>query len=650
MRRLGLAIFVVVLASACSSPAPVTTLHDLHQPATLPSPPTLTQDFYALPFPNNLRIEADGTIDLSAYPRREGLLTQYVDAVDEDMRGFGTNGGIYFRFDGAVDPTTLPADSNATLSADASAFVVDVTPSSPTFGQKRPVIVHYVDAQYDYIGPHWVCLLPFPGVPLREKTTYAAILTSGIKGVDGKVVQRAPDFTAAMGRASSDPKIAAEQVVLAPLTTWQATQPGLADRIINATVFTTVDATSMMTTLRKAVYDQAPEPTLENLKYTDFDKLKIAHTYEGTFQGPNFQEGTPPYSDTGGELVFNAQGIPQMQRLESSLRVAMSIPDDVMPDDGWPVVIYAHGTGGDYRSFLGDGSGSGVALITNSDGSPITRMAMISMDQVLHGPRAPMTDADLAFFNLNNIRAARTNVKQGALDDFQLLRLIKNINVGAAPTTGAPIRFNPKKIYFKGHSQGGLTGPLFLAAEPEVQAAILSGAGGGIILALLNKTKPVNIPMLVSAILADPIDQFHPLLSLVQLYFEDSDPINYARLLFQEPASGMAKKPIFQSLGLIDNYAPVPVIKALGMAIGVQPITPILDPIDGLDFVNLQWGSPPTQDNVGGSAVTGVLLEYNQKKGSDGHFVIFDIPAAAHQSNRFLGTHSVTGTALLTPP
>ena len=75
-------------------------------------------------------------------------------------------------------------------------------------------------------------------------------------------------------------------------------------------------------------------------------------------------------------------------------------------------------------------------------------------------------------------RRARDNPKQGALDDFQLLRLVKAIDVAAAPTTGAPIKFDPARIYFKGHSQGGLTGPLFLAAEPEVKAAVLSGAGG----------------------------------------------------------------------------------------------------------------------------------------------------------------------------
>jgi coproporphyrinogen III oxidase len=72
------------------------------------------------------------------------------------------------------------------------------------------------------------------------------------------------------------------------------------------------------------------------------------------------------------------------------------------------------------------------------------------------------------------------------------------------------MKFDTSKIYFKGHSQGGLTGPLFLVAEPEVKAAILSGAGGDLIYSLLNKTEPNNIPKIVQGLVHDPADEFHP--------------------------------------------------------------------------------------------------------------------------------------------
>jgi len=275
---------------------------------------------------------------------------------------------------------------------------------------------------------------------------------------------------------------------------------------------------------------------------------------------------------------------------------------------------------------------------------------LIGTDQVLHGPRAPAgTDVDTAFFNFLNLPAAHDNAKQGALDAFQVVRLIHVVNQ-TLPTTGKLLKFDVSKIYFKGHSQGGLTGPLFLSAEPEVKAAVLSGAGGALIESLLHKTEPVNIPQVVGALLHDPADEFHPLLSLIQGYFEDTDPVNYGRLLFREPPAGLQPKNIFQTLGITDHYTPIPNIETLALGMGVQPAGPQLTPFDGLAFTTTQWGTAPISGNVAGGQATGVLLEYTAPAGHDGHFVVFDVPAAISQSNRFLATHAATGTATLTAP
>jgi hypothetical protein len=45
-----------------------------------------------------------------------------------------------------------------------------------------------------------------------------------------------------------------------------------------------------------------------------------------------------------------------------------------------------------------------------------------------------------------------------------------------------------------------------------------------------------------------------------------------------------------------------------------------------------------------------VLLEYRAPEMRDGHFVIFDVPEAVRQSNRFLASHAVTGIAKLDNP
>lgn len=627
-------------------------MHDLHQPATPVIQPSLTDDFYTLPYPNDLHLGANGELDLSRYPQQEPgtILADYVAAFDT-IEGAGTNSGIYFRFDGAIDPASLPQDANASVDAASTAFLVDVTPGSPTYGMKHPLKMRFTELAYDFIGPFWLAMLPFPGLPLREKTTYAAVLTDGIKAKDGGAVVRAKDFDAVMGSAG-DAQVTAARAAYKPLTDWLGTQPGLSAHVINATVFTTGDFTSIMFKLRAAVLAQAPNPQLADLKYDGEDQAGVDDIYEGTYQGPNFQTGTAPYlSGKGGDLAVDADGNPKIDHLET-LRVAMTIPKGApMPAAGWPVVLYAHGTGGNYKSFINDGSGSAAALIKDSSGQVITRMAMISIDQVVHGTRVPPgTDYDLAFFNLKNLPAFRANPKQGALDDFQLLRLSKNIDVAAAPSTNAPIKFDPAHIYFKGHSQGGLTGPLFVAAEPEEKAAIFSGAGGVIIYALLDKTEPVNIPAVVGALFHDPVDEYHPVLNLAQAYAESSDPENYAKYYFREPPAQFAAKPIYQSLGIVDHYTPIPVIKALALAMGVQPVGPQLLPIEGLDLAGQTWATAPVQNNVAGGAATGVVLEYTAPAGDDGHFVVFDVPAAVQQSNRFLGTHVVSGTATLTTP
>jgi len=83
---------------------------------------------------------------------------------------------------------------------------------------------------------------------------------------------------------------------------------------------------------------------------------------------------------------------------------------------------------------------------------------------------------------------------------------------------------------------------------------------------------------------------------------------------------------------------------------GVQPAGPQLQTIDDLPLTTTQWGSAPITGNVAGGQATGVLLEYTAPAGDDGHFVVFDVPDAVAQSNRFLASHAATGTARLDPP
>lgn len=598
-------------------------------------------DFFALPWPSDARVKTDGNgrkhLDLTGLYNPGSAVGDYLQIfAADDLTGFGTSSAVFFRFDAPIDPGSLPPSAADSIAPGSTAMIVDVTPKSPTFGRRQPLRARFRHEHGDYIGDDWLALLPEPGFPLREKTTYAALLTDGIRTKNGGAPVRA------------DSRFTMPAVSL-PLDIDPA-------HVVVATVFTTGDFTHTMRELRESTYRYVPDPPLAaDFEYAGAERNGAYDIYEGTYTAPNFQEGDTPYLRNGGRIHLGDDGKPQPVRMES-LRFALTVPRAKMPPGGWPIVLYAHGTGGDYRSFIDDRSALAAANVRDDNGNTVSQMAMIGIDQVLHGPRDP-TDNDpaITFYNFQNIPAARDNVKQGAADDFTLLRLIENMDVASAPSTGNPIKFDKNRIYFKGHSQGGTTGPLFLAFEPKVKVAILSGAGAALILALLNKTEPVDIPSVVRAIVNEDIDEYHPLLTLIQWYLESADPGNYARYFFREPPVNQMPKQIYQSMGVTDHYTPIPTIKALALAMGVQPATPTWEPIETLPLTPLTWAPPPLSRNVQNGTVTGVLGEYKVPVRSDGHpaydghFVVFNHPDAVRQSNRFLASHAATGTAVLVP-
>ena len=92
-------------------------LFDLHEPATPIATPTATDDFYALPFPNALRVRDDGTVNLDRYARVGGQIDDYVATIDQSPARF-QNVGIFFRLDGPsirrrCPPTPTPRSPTA---------------------------------------------------------------------------------------------------------------------------------------------------------------------------------------------------------------------------------------------------------------------------------------------------------------------------------------------------------------------------------------------------------------------------------------------------------------------------------------------------------------------------------------------------------
>jgi pimeloyl-ACP methyl ester carboxylesterase len=426
----------------------------------------------------------------------------------------------------------------------------------------------------------------------------------------------------------------------APVRAWLSERPSGSPEIALASVFTTQNPVREMFTLYEAI-QALPEPTPREVVSVGVQRARTNYElFRGRYSAPRFQEGEIPYKNQGGAIRFDEAGAPIVQG-EENLRFSLSVPADdelPMPEGGWPVVLYAHGTGGNYESYYrGD-----VALTLARQG-----LAVLSIDQIHHGERdggqcdGPVNYAQcvsLLFFNFLIPEAGRDNVRQSALDFVSLTRLVPHIDLPAELSDeGRAVKLNPNKVMFMGHSQGGLNGPLFMAIEPKVLGGVLSGAGSNIAISLEQKTKPFNLNAIVRAALGlpagEPLDRWHPSLSLLQTFLEPGDSANFGRFWFAEPAEGHVAKSVFMTVGLQDEFTPPDTTFALATSGRVPLIEPIFQPIEALDFLGVEsTGLPPFSANVADGSATAGLAQFE----TQGHYVVFESASAKERYGKFL--------------
>ncbi|MCS6800042.1 MAG: hypothetical protein NZ898_16250 [Myxococcota bacterium] len=583
--------------------------------------------FFDLPWPTDVRRTAAGTVDVRGFPNptRNELLQRYIDAVGAELRGWGTQGAIYFRFEAPVDPASLPADARASLEPGASVQLVDVDPESPERGRRHPIVVSFRAEPTRFWPAHTLAVRPVLGMPLRGGRRYAAVVTRAVRPASGGTFERSADFDALLAGNDADPAVHAARAMHAEAIDALEDAGIPRDQLLSIAVFKTQDPLTELDAVRDWLVVNVEAPRAHVGAWRAREANAQFEVLEGRY-GPHpvFQHGDPPYTTPGsGAFRFDA-GVP-MLAAETTLRFALSIPTTPMPDSGYPIVLYAHGTGGDYRSFVADGTAAQLASVG---------LAVLGIDQVLHGERNPGgVSPEVAFFNFVNPHAARDNARQAGVDLLQLARLVETLEVPAriAARDGRPIRFDAGRVFAFGHSQGGLNVPLALAVDDRIGAAVLSGAAGTLAVALLEKTQPLDVRGVVQAVLGLPgsspqaafeREHFvleHPVITLLQTWIEAADPVNYAARVHREPRAGFTPRSVLQTEGLLDEYATPNGVESLAAAMGNPIVEPLVRPVLALELQGLAPIAPPVHANVARGRATAGLIQLP----ADGHFAAF---------------------------
>lgn len=633
---------------------------------SLPAPDATPAVIGSLPFPCDLYFDGgkpadgDGTLLASGATIGAGVIAQTNTASIEDaldlLDGFGTTTAVYFFVSGAIDPASLPATPVLSPSLSDAVFCAEAGTAVPV-----PIALKF---DFDTRIRHVLAVLPLPGRPLKAKTTYTCVVRRGVTGA-GEPVEPWPEWVSVRDAASANPDADA---IFDPVVAVLAAAGVPASEIAAMTVFTTQSTTDDLLRIRDVVLPGLPTPTADltsrpELVFQGAERLTallgptghdhLGAVATGFYDSPRFQtldpNGPGPLHDlplpptfvdcaegfecettderftrdpSGNPIVIDAPKIP----------FTVAVPNGARPPDGWPVIIQQHGLGGQRDTVLGfaeedatrgfasigiDAAQHGYRLFECGPGAPCGQDTANAVggtaipdgfaDGAFAGFDVSFLAVNLGFFQaFHNFLGIRDNFRQTYADLLSLVRLIQGHSIDAALGTA----LDASRIFYMGHSLGGLMGSGFVPVDTTLKAALLNATGGGLTSQLfVNSSIGAGAFELVNGILGlDPAnvgDQFAFLPNLTQTVLDPADGINSAGLLLAPTPHNVIQVEDFG-----DQVVPNQSNEALAVAAGLQIFDPFVQNLHQSPFM---LPVAPTvrmiRGNAAGGTVTAALLQ-----------------------------------------
>jgi len=593
-----------------------------------------TSDFLAAPFPSDELRAADGSVSMAGFSDHHvDLVQKAVALIQRDARGFSTSGGVHFSLTAALDPAQLP-DAAGSVAAGAGVFLIALDTL-----QRTPAEVTFAQDGGPFGAPNLLSVVPVQGFPLRPDTDYAAVVLRSELDSSGK--RLGVSLSMAQLAAGDLPPHAAA----AYLTAVRALQKAAISDLAGVAVFHTGSPAAQLAAVRDdALSRPLPQPKAPLALHEVFDDYCV---YGSTIDMPDYQSGSPPFTDAGGGWRFDAQGHPILQRAEES-NLWVTIPRQPMPASGYPAAIFVRTGGGGDRPLVDRGpqAAEGQPAITPGTGPALwfarAGFAGVQVDGPLGGLRnTTHADEQFLIFNVTNPEALRDNIRESAMELIVLAHALPGftIDASACPGAAAAARLDATQLALMGHSMGATIAPLAVANEPMFKALLLSGAGGSWIENVLYKNKPVYVLSLAEALLGytnRALTAGDPVLTLVQWAAEPGDPQVYAR--------SIAPRHVLMMQGIVDNYILPRIANALSIPLGLDlagaeldtqvagqtPLSSLL-PLAGL----LRIGYPAAGNAAG---FTAVVSQHPGDGIEDGHEVVFQTDPPKRQYRCFLQT------------
>jgi hypothetical protein len=646
----ALASSVVCLLASCA-------------PAVVEGPPfamdfARASSFYDAPFPSD-DLVVDGKVHVDiANANDVAIVDSSLALITRDAHGFSQAGAIYLRAGAALDVKSLPADVWHSIDDDASVFLVSL-PLVPGHVVHHPVEVAYLDDGGPFGDAHLLAILPLQGAPLLAHTTYAAVVRSSARYVDGSAPSASPAL--ATLRANKTPRGMSDDVAHEYRAALDALAHAGVDDVAALTVFTTDDRAPDVTAVRAdaLAHHAIAAPAASSMTLTDtFDGYCV---FQSTISVPVYQHGVAPYSSSGGDWHFDEAngGAPIFDHAEQA-RIFVTVPrTTAMPSSGWPTVVFiGTGAGGD-RALVDRGvcSTAGFGTADKPGTGPAQEFARVGwagvqIDGDLEGIRnIGGGNEDLNVFNVFNPPALRDNVRQSALEISLLPSMLASLQLDASSCAGASASFSVDhdKLALMGHSMGAWIAPLVLASEPAFKTAILSGAGASYVENIMDKQLPLAVRPIAEELLGystsgRKLTPFDPALTIFQWAQDPSD----AQIYDVEFARQHSGRNVLMLQGIVDHYILPTIANATSLAMGLDLAGPPLDDNNAelralgdqvplaklLPLVGQKAVALPAAGDDG--ATTGIVVQNPGDAIEDGHEVNFQTATPKSEYRCFL--------------
>ena len=631
----------------------------------------LPETFFDFPFPSDLRLKADGTADVTGFPNPKDIeIVADLTRLAGEHPGFPVMPVAYFRF---TEPLA-PRSEQDVIAAEAGApvMLVDVDPDSPERGRLFPAVALTLIVD-DYMPGYGLAVAPRPGIVLTGARTYAVVVMRSLMDAEGQpLAVHAALAALAAGEVPEGARGAAAADLYSSLWTTIGQLGVDPSEVAAATVFTTGDVVQELFDLTEGVKGQH-QVTIDGLALDPDDGADHPRYCElvATVSYPRFQRGDPPYNAEG-LFEIGEDGLP-IKQADEVAPVVLTIPKGPMPENGYPLMIYFHGSGGLHSQVVDRGP------VTELDGMPaigegpahvVAEHGIAAAGSALPvNPERVPGASDIAYLNFSNLAAFRDTFRQGVIEQRLFIEALRTLEIDpgllaacngpSLPAGATHYRFDPDQLTALGQSMGGMYTNLIGAVEPRIRAAVPTGAGGFWNFFILETTLIPGTRDLLGIILGTPAPDLtfmHPGMHLILMAWEPSEPVVYMPRLARRPLAGHPVRSIYQPVGKDDEFFPIVIYDAVTLAYGHEqagePVWPSMQDalaLDGHDGI-IDY---PVTDNLRSSddtPYTGVVVQYEGDEFQDPHVIFVQLEEVRYQYGCFLTTFLERGLATVPAP